>query len=290
MGEVIKGYFQSAQAIARNAYISRNKLDLALSGLELFFTAYGEGIFPQSTPAQIEGQRLHKAILEPFEWNRTRFVHRFPDLRSKEAQEWLRRVERENPGAVVMTPAEDLRYQRIVDRVMSHPLAGQLIRSAKTELHGYATCTRTGATLYSRPDIITPQGWIGDLKFTRNVDAFHFCREAYKERYFMQLAFYNHVHFLITGEQLVGNCFWVAVEYNYPHRVRVHTMPSDFQKMGDVLWNEGLDKILACLKVDPEMKNYAVWRAEGNGAGELELEPWMVTQDQRFVDAIAIGG
>ena len=286
----VRGYFKTQQPMDRRAYISRSKLDLAIQGLEFFFATYGEGISTPSTPGQIEGQRLHRAVLEPEEWRRNRFVHRFADMRSPEAKDWVKRIERENPGALILSPQDDLRYARIADRVLSHRMAGNLIKRARTELHGYATCPRTGALLYSRPDIITPEGWIGDLKFCRNVDAQDFNREQERSRYFMQLAFYNYVHSLIEGVQLSGNCFWIAVEIYYPHRLRVYTMHADFEKMGNCLWNGAMDKILACLGADPQMKNYEVWRAESNGASELSPELWMANKDPRFMDAIAVGG
>lgn len=290
MSEVLTGYFQKAQPLDRRSYVSKAKLELALKGLEYFFAAYGEGIFQESTAAQVEGQRLHKAVLEPEEWRRTKFVHRYENFYSSEAKAWKQRVERENPGALIMSPMESLRYDRVVDRIMSHPLAGDLIRRSRTELHGYAKCPRTGALLYSRPDILTPEGWIGDLKFVRNVDEFDFNRAQDRERWHMQLAFYNHVHALLTGQELSGNCFWIAVEPYYPHRLNVFTMKADFEKKGNVYWNLALDKILACLKQDPLMKNFEVWRAHSYRARELEPEPWMVMNDPLVMEQIAVGG
>lgn len=286
--ELVTGYFREPHKLDRRAYISNAKIDLALSGLELFFAAYGEGIFPETTPAQLEGRRLHMATLEPEEWRKVRCVHRFQDFRSPEAKAWLLRIERENPGAVIMNHTEDLRYQRIVDRILSHRRAGQLIRESATELYGYARCPRTGMILHSRPDIRTKSGWIGDLKFVRNIDDFN--REQFRQRWFMQLAFYNFVEGLITGQRQSGNCFWIAVEIKYPHRIAVLTMESDYEKMGDVLWNDGLDRILECLERDPQMKNFEVWRAHSNKAREIKPEVWMVQNDQRFVDAISVGG
>lgn len=290
MGELVQGYFKERIDCDRKQYISRNKLDLALDGLEFFYTAYGEGIFPESTTAQIEGQRLHKAILEPLEWRRTKFVHRYENLYAPEAKAWVQRVERENPGCLIMSVHQSLKYDRIVERVMSHKLAGALIKNSRTELHGYAKCPRTGAWLYSRPDIITPQGWIGDLKFCRNVDEKQFNRDQFASRWYMQLAFYNFVHRLITGENLSGNCFWLAVEIKYPHRIRVHTMDTDYEKMGESSWTRAMDEILECLQKDPEMKNYEVWREKSNYAGAIRPEAWMAMSDQRFVDAIGTGG
>jgi len=286
--KTIAGYFNKAHQMDRLAYISYRKLAMVLDGPEFFFSGYGEGVWPEQTAGQVEGVRLHLATLQPEEWRRSRFVHRFPDFKSPEAKAWLSRIERENPGALVLTYAEDLRYQRIAERILSHRLAGDLIKRSVTELYGYAHCPRTGMVLHSRPDILTPEGWLGDLKFVRNVDDFN--REQFRQRWFMQLAYYNFIDGLITGKPKSGNCFWIAVEIKYPHRIIVPTMESDYEKMGDVLWNDALDRLMACLEKDPGMKNYEVWRAHSYRAREIKPEPWMVTNDQRFVDAVATGG
>lgn len=284
------GYFQEPLPLDRRAYASKAKLELALQGLEYFFAAYGEGIFTPSTAKQVEAQRLHMAVLERDRWRRLKFVHRFESLKEPKAQEWVRRVQRENPGAVILNPYEDTRYQRIVDRVLSHPKAGAFIRDGRTELHGYARCPRTGMLLYSRPDVVTKQGWVGDLKFVDSVDDQAFNRAQYRNRWFLQLAFYNFVHGLITGEHVLENCFWIAVEHEYPHRVQVFTMEVDFEKMGLALMNHALDLVQECLAKDPEMKNFEVWRAHSYKARKLAPEPWMAMNNPLLMDAVSVGG
>lgn len=284
------GYFAEALPLDRRSYVSKAKLELALQGLEYFFSAYGEGIFPTSTSKQIENQRLHMACLERDRWRQLCFVHKFESLREPKAQEWIKRVNRENPGAVILSPYEELRYRRIVERVLSHRKAGPMILEGRTELHGYAPCPRTGITLYSRPDVITKQGWLGDLKFVGSVEAQQFNRDQYRNRWFMQLAFYNFVHGLITGQHVLENCFWITVESEYPHRVQVYTMEVDFEKMGLALFNHALDLILGCLQRDPEMKNYEVWRAHSFKAQRLSPEPWMAMNNPLLMDAVATGG
>ncbi len=287
----LTGYFDAPQIQDRRAYISRNKIAIALKGLEFFFTNYGEGIRSEETEQMREGRKLHQAVLEPELWRRNKQVYRFASTRAPGYSEWSMRVMREYPGSNIMSLQESLRYERIVDRVMSHRLAGDLIRRALRERHGYGVCPRTGAQLYSRPDLKTPEGWLGELKFVRSIDAFEFGRQQHREKWFMQLAFYNFVDSLITGTRLKGNCFYIAVEHFYPHRIAVLTLSPDFEAMGDALWNEGLDKILACLKVDPEIKNFEIWRALSNQANELTPEPWMLDRSASLKNLIGtIGG
>lgn len=290
MPELITGYFDKQQPMDRLGYVSKNKVAIALRGLEFFFTVYGEGKPMPETDALREGRMLHEAILEPELWRRNKQVYRMASNKSQEFRDWEKRVLREYPGSHIMSLQESLRYDRIIDKVMSHKMAGDLIRRAVKECHGYAVCPRTGAQLYSRPDIITPEGWMGELKFVKCIDQFEFNREQFKYKWFMQLAFYNFVDGEIRKRRLQGNCFYIAVEPFHPHRVFVHTLSSDFEKMGNIDWNEGMDKINACLKIDPQMRNYEVWRALSNRAAELKPEMWMMNNDERYRAAMAIGG
>lgn len=283
------GYLPKAQQLDRRAYISRAKIALMLEAPEYFFALYGEGKKRPTTKAMELGRRLHYATLENTEFRRNRQIYRMDNLNTIEGRKWHERVQREYPGAPIMSMAEALTMDRIVDRVMSHKLAGELIRGARTEHHGYARCPRTGLLLYSRPDILTTEGAVGELKFVKSVDEFAFNRQQYSDRWFMQLAFYNYVDGLITGTRKPDNCFYIAVETEYPHRLIVPTLHPTYEVMGDILWNEGLDKIRECMERDPQMRNFEVWRAHSNKARSIEPEYFMMNNDPRFQGLIGIG-
>lgn len=287
--EVLTGYFPKRQPLERRAYISRAKIATALEGLEFFFAKYGEGRQRPPTKAMELGKKLHYATLENRAYLQNRQVYRMASLQSAEGQAWLKRVQREYPGAPIISSTESIEIDRIVHRIMSHKQAGELIRAARTEHHGYAICPLTGRVLYSRPDILTAAGAVGELKFVKCVDEFEFNRQQYSERWFMQLAFYNYVDGLITGTRKPDNCFYIAVETEYPHRIRVLTLHPTFEEMGDILWREGLEKIDACLERDPQMRNFEVWRAHSYAAREIEPEYFMLNNDKRFTHLLGIG-
>lgn len=287
--EVQQGYFAKRQPLDRRAYISRAKIATALEGLEYFFAKYGEGRQRPASKVMELGKKLHFATLENRNYMRTRQVYRMASLQSAEGVAWLKRVNREYPGAPILSMQESIDIDRIVDRIMSHKQAGELIRKARTEYHGYAICPLTGRVLYSRPDILSAEGAVGELKFVRSVDEFEFNRQQYSERWFMQLAFYNYVDGLICGERKPDNCFYIAVEYEYPHRILVLTLHPNYEAMGDILWREGLEKIDACLERDPQMKNYEIWRAHSYQARQIEPEYFMMNNDKRFQHLMGIG-
>jgi hypothetical protein len=276
------GYFDKALPLDRRAYVSKAKIQLALIGMEKYFSVYGEGLRMPETEAMLRGRRLHQAVLEPELFRRNRFISKFENMNTEPAKAWAKQKLREYPDAKIMSLSEDLELNRLIDRIMSHPMAGPLIAKAMKEKHGYAVCPRTGLTLYSRPDIITDQGEIAELKFVKSVDQFQFTRQQYSEKWFMQLAFYNLVNGLIRGERLLSNCFYVAVDPVYPHPIRVFGLNPVFEKMGDVLVEEGIDLIRDCLEKDPQMKNFEHWRTASYYARELQPEYFMLNNDERF--------
>jgi hypothetical protein len=279
---MIPGYHSSALPIDRRNYISKAKIHLALNGMEKYFSVYGEGLRMPETEAMLRGRRLHQAVLEPELFRRNRFISKFENMNTEAAKAWAKQKLREYPDAKIMSLSEDLELNRLIDRVMSHPMAGPLIAKAMKEKHGYAKCPRTGLTLYSRPDIVTAEREIAELKFVKSVDEFQFTRQQFSERWNMQLAFYNHVDGLINGERIIGNCFYIAVDPVYPHPIRVFTLSPVFEQMGDVLVEEGIDKIQECLEKDPEMRNFEHWRTASYRASEIRPEYWMLNNDERF--------
>lgn len=284
---IIKNEYRTeALPLERKQYISNAKIQLAEEALEYFFAEYGEGIRRPASKQMEEGQRLHYMVLEREKFKQNRVVHRFRDLKTSQAQTWLAQVSKEYPEATVMSIEESLKYDRIIDRVMSHPTAGPIISQSIKERHGYAICPRTGLVLYSRPDIVTAQGWIADLKFVQSVDLQRFNRQQYEMKWFVQLAFYNAVDGLIRGHRQADNCMFIAVEHTYPHRMAIIPLDPQFEAMGELIWNDALDKIKRCLDRDPQMKNFEVWREESYTARAASPELWMLTKDARFAGII----
>lgn len=281
----IKGYFRQKKINNTSEYISFNKIRLAHAGLEHFFSLYGEGILEKPTKAQIRGRIFHEACLEPQRFLMNKHTAP-PKLSGKDLEIWTQRVERENSQAYFMTTDEVREIDRMREKVFSHKLVGQILENAIVEKHGYAKCPRTGLMLYSRPDILTKKSYIADLKFVQSADPFMFKRQQYSMLWFVQLAFYNYVHSLITGKPHSENCFFIAVEHRYPHKICVMTLTEKFQRMGEIVFEEMIDKIKACLELDPKIEDFEVWRRDSNNAIDIDPDMWMLNKDPRFYELI----
>lgn len=286
---IAPGYYLESQTKDRRAYISRAKIATMLKGPEYFFARYGENLKDEDTPARARGRLLHRAVLEPRKFQATKVVHRFDSFKTAAAREWKQRLLMEQPDAMIMSADESFEIDRLVERVRTHKLAGRLIEAARREHHGYAVDPETGLLLYSLPDVITDHDEVADLKFIGSADPFEFNRQQFREMWFMQLAFYNHVHALITGVKRSENTFFIAVEDKYPHRIEVLTMDKKYEEMGECLFRQGLADLKEFLAADPNISNFEVWRRRSNQAKGLEPEYFMLNNDPRFQHLLGFG-
>lgn len=283
------GYFVSSQVKDRRAYVSRSKIACVLKSPELFFARYGEKMKDEDTASRMRGRLLHAAVLEPQRFQANRIVHRYENFKTQAARDWKQRTLLEQPNALIVSTEEAFEFDRLVERVRSHKLAGPLIANARKEHHGYAVDPESGLLLYSIPDVITDHNEVADLKFIGSADPFDFNRQQFRELWFMQLAFYNHVHSLITGEKRSENTFFIAVEDKYPHRLEVLAMDKKYEEMGEALYRQGLTDLKEFLAEDPTITNFEVWRKRSNKAKALEPEYFMLNNDPRFQHLLGIG-
>lgn len=288
--EFKEGYYDEPLALPTRSYISNAKIKSILSSKEHFFAEYAENVKRESSRFMDLGRIIHMAALEPDEFRHRIEVHRFDSLRSKEAQAWHAAHLKKFPNAIVMSYEEKLQVDRALHSLHTHPMAGNIISRSVKEKHGYARCPDTGIILYSRPDIITPQNDIFDLKCVRSVDPGAFNRQQFFETWFMQLRFYNRVHSILENKPLSRNTGYIALENSYPYRVQVFPLARKYEEMGDILVDRGISIISEMWKQDPHMQNKMLWRKDSFKAVELEPERFMLENSENFTSLIGIGG
>jgi hypothetical protein len=274
------------------SYISNSKISCMLDGQQHFHMRYFKGYRKPPTPAMVKGKQLDQAILHPqlFEKNLTN--HDFKDWRTKESQKWREETMASNPNAIILGKDEIQEYRDIIDSVHSHKIAGAILKNNLQDRYGYAADDDFGL-LMSALDIRTGDGLIGDLKAVNDVDLFHFTRKCYEMRWFMQLAFYQHVDKLITGNQEKDNCFFIAVDTSAPpYTTEVitfdrQTTDTDFYAMGETLWRSGALKIRNMLAGGPSGERH-VWIDPTHEIKKIKPELWMVGKPE-FAGLIGVG-
>ena len=250
-----------------------------------YFARYAERTKKEETPAMRKGRILHKWILEPDSFAAECIISPYENYRTKEAQYW--RAEMETKNVLIVSEKEREDYLKIVEAVWSDPVARPLLEGSQTELHGYAKDPETGLQLYSRPDLITSSGRIGDLKITRSAKQEKFTNQQFFDGYFIQQGFYAHVDEIINFQKQ-DNPFYIAVEEEYPHITQVYSVTTTYLNMAKKKITKGLKNIRDMRTLDPGMKNKQLW--PGYHFEEVPLSPKYghLTSDNDFTEFLEI--
>lgn len=281
------GYFQDKQESIVN-YVSNSRIQLISDAPIKYFARYGEKVKDEPTPAMIEGQIIHQAILEPTVFFDRIVKSEYANFMTNAAKDWRRMILAENPAALILTEDKIDYYKRLSDSVMRDKVIREMIEKSTKETHGYAVDKETGMILYSRPDIVTSDGMIADLKTTVCAEPRKFNNDQFFTGYFVQLSFYNYVHGLITGKHTEQNAFFIAVEKKYPHVTCVYTLDRRFEAMANKSMRKGIDLIYSYMKIDPGFKDKSRWPGYFQGVMQLEPTYGMLASDPEYSEFIEL--
>lgn len=162
--------------------LSRAKIIDALKSPSLYFKRHIIKQFKQeATPAMLKGILLHKAILEPEEFDSLAIMQPdFGDLRSpanrKIKQDWMASLE---PQRIILTPDDLIEIENF--RNVTNKLG--IFNNGKAEISCYSD------TAKARFDYVTDDT-IYDLKFVSDASQQGFIESAKMFRYDIQAAFY----------------------------------------------------------------------------------------------------
>jgi hypothetical protein len=226
----------------------------------------------QQTPAMRMGTLIHTAVLEPDtlatrtmlmpEDAPTRPTSRQRDAKKPsestlEAIAWWDRFEATRAGREIITPDEHKALIRIQDRVRNHPIAGRLLADGEAEKsyfaktavriidHDTGEVTETEELVKCRPDWVTSNGVMVDLKSTESASPSAFGRSVVNYRYFVQPPWYGDIFNTLYGEPPAAFVF-IAVEKAWPHAVGVYFSTADQIDMGRDQYRKDLRLIAEC--------------------------------------------
>lgn len=220
------------------------------------YQAYINKPYTKATDSQDLGTLVHKAILEPddfellvqvVEGNRNA-------TRVKQEIEAL-----EAAGCMVVKPAHREAALRARDAIYSHPIIKDLLFGGIAEGSIVTTDAETGAPIKCRPDyFIQAASVILDLKTFDDLTDRSVERQIVKQRYQLQGLHYLNVcsNFLKKPIRLFGNIF---IETEPPYGVRLVTISdASLEKAAEQFkYKETLAKFKACLDSN-EWPNYPI--------------------------------
>lgn len=270
------------------AGVSKSALDLVARSPRHYWERY---INPDRepntpTPAMIIGSAVHSAVLEPDLFpneyitlpddapNRptSRQVNaKKPSPDTLIAIDWWRDFEAANSGRTILGADDYQLCLAIRDAVHAHPVAGPLFAEGVAEQSYYVTEPETGELIKCRPDWITGNGMMVDLKTTEDASPDGFAKSVANFRYFVQAPWYLDILERLYGEAPPYFLF-VAVEKKRPHAIGVYFVDNVQLDLGRRRYMKDLRSISHC-KAAGDFPDYS------SQIEPLRLPKWLNTLD-----------
>lgn len=189
------------------------------------------------------GTAAHVATLEPH-----RFIKEFAVFEGeRRAGKAWEAFKAENDGKKLIKQSEFDTAMRIRDAVRSHPVALRYLRKGVAEATLVWDDPETGVRCKGRPDFITDDHYVVDLKSTADVTPFNFARIVYSKLYHMQSAMYFDGYESVIKRSPAGSVT-IAVEQKEPHDVVVFVMDDETLGIGRDTYRHLLGKLTECEK------------------------------------------
>jgi len=223
-----------------------------------------------STPSMLFGSLCHAAVLEPktFQDN---YVAAPKGIR-RGTKAWAAFTE-ENQGKEIIKPEDMEIVSDISKAVWSNRLAQKMLSDSRFEVSAFTDLeTDTGRSIFvkCRPDVITPNGYLVDLKFVSDNSKDAFAASAARYRYDVQAAFYSDI-LRNLGEEVKGFVF-AAVEKTAPYTTNFFVWDNESKEKGRQRYMSNLNLYLSC-------KFENKWEAKDVGIETISLPAWNTVED-----------
>jgi len=184
------------------------------------------------TAAMSLGTLVHTLVLQPETFTRDWIVQ--PEFSGKGSvaarAAWTDQAAR---GKRVIDQEDLDKARAIADRVLSHPVASQLLSGGEPELIGYWRHPVLGVDCRSMLDYVRRDRLIVDLKTSANASMDEFSRSVFDRRYgyYRQGAFYWDAYTAIQGHPPEGYLL-VVVESSAPYEVAIYAFDPEVIEAG----------------------------------------------------------
>ena len=185
----------------------------------------------EATPAMTFGTAFHSFILEPDKFSHQVAVCPKCDKRTKAGKETFSDFTTESAGKVVISIDEFEAIQSMRKSISRHPAASRLLSEGIAEQSVLFTDHDTGIECKARPDWITSENVVVDLKTTRDASEYGFLRSVLNFRYYQQAAMYLDALNIVSDTEYTEFVF-VAIEVAPPFRVETYSLSTEFLEFG----------------------------------------------------------
>lgn len=269
-------YESSAAYHADTTAISHSMLDVFGESATKFYRRFVLKDWPTEKPSKSLriGSAVHAAILEPNRYSLLVAISEDRERRSNADKAWWSEFEAANAGKTILTPSEaDTAELMTTAALCTNETAQKLLTWAGHREQRIDWVDQpTGLRCKCKPDLLTENGMVIDLKTAGNPDPSRFAWACNEYGYHRQAAFY-----LDGIEAALGaadrKMLFVVVGNEPPYDVATYWMQPDAIELGRKQNREWLDRLAACLADDEWINPWSI------GVNCLTLPKYAFTKD-----------
>ena len=252
--------------------VSSTGLRTILKSPKAFYRYHTQSESGEKSDALRIGTAVHMAILEPTLFSK-RFViaPKFSGEGSVKARnEWKLTLPRD---AVVLKEEEFNDLQEMINSVLKHQDACNILKNGVAEMSGYYIDPETGIKCRIRPDFYHEgHRALLDVKTTCNCESSSFSRSIWDFRYDFQFGMYCEGIHLITGRP-VDYPLFLVIEKKAPFECALFMADEELMAKGRADYRIALNKLRDCLETNS-------WPAYQRKIEPISLPIWALKQGE----------
>lgn len=278
----IYGFNENVKDIPTENYISVSKLKTFSDSSYKFLKKYLlKEVISETSPAMEKGKLIHEAILEP-EKAKKNFViaPKFEGEGSRKAKkEWVESLPKE---AVIVEPDFLKDLNGILKEVQKNKTTNMLLSKGIKEPCGLAWNEELKINMMLRPDMVTPDGIIIDLKKSSNGNFKSFSRDFFTYGYYIQAPFYFDGIKLLYDQGIYPiepKAFvFVVVEDKPPYDCFVYAVDEGSMDAGRKAYKRLAKDIVEAMDSFEKDKDESIFRKKNEEIQNLSLPTWAFYQ------------
>lgn len=261
-----KSVVETNEAYHKNESISASRINEILRSPLHFKCRYIDGVEEKKTPALEFGTLAHTALLEPKVFLENFVIEpKFSGTGSKKAYEdWQNGLK---PGTIVMSQKEADAIVGMIKGIQAHPIAKKLLKGGIAEHSYYFIDPITKLPCKFRPDYLTEDGYIVNLKTTTDASRGAFSASVARYGYHVAAAFYSLGFKEVFGQEPKGYIF-IPIEKTPPYAAAVYVADATVMETGEKEMRKGLDLIKRCY----DQNSWPSYQSEG--AENISMPMW----------------
>lgn len=238
--------------------------------------AYLDGEFKE-TPAMIFGRMVHKIVLEREEFCNDYAVYPEEiDRRTKAGKEEYAAFMHVNGNKCIVKGEDFKKADDVYNAIMKNKTASSLLAQGAPEVSCFWQDREYDFPCKARFDFINKDGWLVDLKTTRDASSLGFSKAIINFGYHRQAAMYSDGYRAVTGKEPKGFVF-IAVETEPPYAVAVHKISGPSLQVGYESYRSLLGKYVECVNKDE-------WPGYPDEMNEIDIPDWAMTKHEDEID------